>query len=98
MAYHVFLEEKVTNLQMFLPIFVCLFVQFTFFNRLEASKPDDSIDAMPGYFRFLTLMAYHVFLEEKVKNVQMFPSVFVCLFDLFCFNTVYLRWYSKLLD
>ncbi|XP_072015626.1 folylpolyglutamate synthase, mitochondrial-like isoform X2 [Amphiura filiformis] len=39
---------------------------FTVFNRLEASKPDDGVDAMPGYFRFLTLMAYHVFLEEKV--------------------------------
>lgn len=27
---------------------------------------DDSHVAMPAYFRFLTLMAFHVFLQEKV--------------------------------
>lgn len=27
---------------------------------------DDSHISMPAYFRFLTLMAFHVFLQEKV--------------------------------
>lgn len=32
---------------------------------------DDSHVSMPSYFRFLTLMAFHVFLQEKVS---VFPS------------------------
>ncbi|KAH0615573.1 hypothetical protein JD844_005014 [Phrynosoma platyrhinos] len=35
------------------------------YNRLEATK-DSSHAAMPAYFRFLTIMAFHVFLQEKV--------------------------------
>ncbi|XP_063965971.1 folylpolyglutamate synthase, mitochondrial-like isoform X1 [Lytechinus pictus] len=38
---------------------------FTVYSRLEASK-DDYNGKMPPYFRFLTLMAFHTFLEEKV--------------------------------
>jgi len=34
---------------------------------------------MPGYFRFLTLMAFHVFLQEKVC---MAPSPKPCVPDL----------------
>uniref|UniRef100_A0A8C5N1C7 Folylpolyglutamate synthase n=1 Tax=Leptobrachium leishanense TaxID=445787 RepID=A0A8C5N1C7_9ANUR len=34
------------------------------YNRLEETKHDDS--PMPAYFRFLTIMAFHVFLQEKV--------------------------------
>lgn len=35
---------------------------------LMCSSPQDSSSygSMPGYFRFLTLMAFHVFLQEKV--------------------------------
>lgn len=32
---------------------------------------DDSHISMPSYFRFLTLMAFHVFLQEKVS---IFPT------------------------
>ncbi|XP_072287766.1 folylpolyglutamate synthase, mitochondrial isoform X2 [Pyxicephalus adspersus] len=35
------------------------------YNRLEESKHED-ICSMPPYFRFLTIMAFHVFLQEKV--------------------------------
>ncbi|XP_062938239.1 folylpolyglutamate synthase, mitochondrial isoform X2 [Cynocephalus volans] len=35
------------------------------YHRLEETK-DGSCVSMPAYFRFLTLMAFHVFLEEKV--------------------------------
>lgn len=28
---------------------------------------DDDHTSMPSYFRFLTLMAFHVFLQEKVS-------------------------------
>ncbi|XP_042334764.1 folylpolyglutamate synthase, mitochondrial isoform X2 [Sceloporus undulatus] len=35
------------------------------YNRLEETK-DSSHVAMPAYFRFLTIMAFHVFLQEKV--------------------------------
>uniref|UniRef100_A0A8D2LU98 Folylpolyglutamate synthase n=1 Tax=Varanus komodoensis TaxID=61221 RepID=A0A8D2LU98_VARKO len=35
------------------------------YNRLDESK-DSSNNAMPAYFRFLTIMAFHVFLQEKV--------------------------------
>ncbi|GAB1286240.1 Folylpolyglutamate synthase, mitochondrial [Apodemus speciosus] len=35
------------------------------YNQLEEFK-DDSHGSMPSYFRFLTLMAFHVFLQEKV--------------------------------
>lgn len=34
---------------------------------------------MPGYFRFLTLMAFHVFLQEKVCVA---PSPKPCVPDL----------------
>uniref|UniRef100_A0A803TCN2 Folylpolyglutamate synthase n=1 Tax=Anolis carolinensis TaxID=28377 RepID=A0A803TCN2_ANOCA len=35
------------------------------YNRLEETK-DSHGAAMPAYFRFLTIMAFHVFLQEKV--------------------------------
>ncbi|XP_012627473.1 folylpolyglutamate synthase, mitochondrial isoform X3 [Microcebus murinus] len=35
------------------------------YHRLEETK-DSSCVSMPPYFRFLTLMAFHVFLQEKV--------------------------------
>lgn len=35
------------------------------YHRLEETK-DGSHASMPAYFRFLTLMAFHVFLQEKV--------------------------------
>ncbi|XP_049753079.1 folylpolyglutamate synthase, mitochondrial isoform X2 [Elephas maximus indicus] len=35
------------------------------YHRLEKTK-DGSCVSMPAYFRFLTLMAFHVFLQEKV--------------------------------
>nr|XP_031306385.1 folylpolyglutamate synthase, mitochondrial isoform X2 [Camelus dromedarius] len=41
------------------------------YNRLEETKGDSSCVSMPGYFRFLTLMAFHVFLQEKVDLAVM---------------------------
>ncbi|EHB10124.1 Folylpolyglutamate synthase, mitochondrial [Heterocephalus glaber] len=38
------------------------------YRRLEETK-DGSCVSMPAYFRFLTLMAFHVFLQEKVRSV-----------------------------
>lgn len=38
---------------------------FEVYDKLEATKKDHG-DAMPAYFRFLTIMAFHVFLKEKV--------------------------------
>uniref|UniRef100_A0A672UXC4 Folylpolyglutamate synthase n=1 Tax=Strigops habroptila TaxID=2489341 RepID=A0A672UXC4_STRHB len=35
------------------------------YNRLEETK-DPARGSMPAYFRFLTIMAFHVFLQEKV--------------------------------
>ncbi|KAM4663762.1 folylpolyglutamate synthase, mitochondrial isoform 2-T2 [Discoglossus pictus] len=35
------------------------------YNRLEETK-DDEWSPMPAYFRFLTIMAFHVFVQEKV--------------------------------
>ncbi|XP_019331437.1 folylpolyglutamate synthase, mitochondrial isoform X3 [Alligator mississippiensis] len=35
------------------------------YNRLEETK-DPAYASMPAYFRFLTIMAFHVFLQEKV--------------------------------
>ncbi|KAK2535123.1 Fpgs [Columba livia] len=35
------------------------------YNRLEKTK-DPAHTSMPAYFRFLTIMAFHVFLQEKV--------------------------------
>ncbi|XP_060107634.1 folylpolyglutamate synthase, mitochondrial isoform X1 [Heteronotia binoei] len=35
------------------------------YNRLEETKDFEHV-AMPAYFRFLTIMAFHVFLQEKV--------------------------------
>ncbi|XP_037255826.1 folylpolyglutamate synthase, mitochondrial isoform X1 [Falco rusticolus] len=35
------------------------------YNRLEETK-DPAHDNMPAYFRFLTIMAFHAFLQEKV--------------------------------
>ncbi|XP_010185359.1 PREDICTED: folylpolyglutamate synthase, mitochondrial, partial [Mesitornis unicolor] len=35
------------------------------YNRLEETK-DPAHSSMPAYFRFLTIMAFHVFLQEKV--------------------------------
>ncbi|XP_019492373.1 PREDICTED: folylpolyglutamate synthase, mitochondrial isoform X3 [Hipposideros armiger] len=36
------------------------------YHRLEETKDSKSCVSMPAYFRFLTLMAFHVFLQEKV--------------------------------
>ncbi|ELK26593.1 Folylpolyglutamate synthase, mitochondrial [Myotis davidii] len=36
------------------------------YHRLEETKDSSSCVSMPAYFRFLTLMAFHVFLQEKV--------------------------------
>uniref|UniRef100_A0A673UH38 Folylpolyglutamate synthase, mitochondrial n=1 Tax=Suricata suricatta TaxID=37032 RepID=A0A673UH38_SURSU len=36
------------------------------YHRLEETKDGSSCVSMPAYFRFLTLMAFHVFLQEKV--------------------------------
>ncbi|KAJ8038851.1 Folylpolyglutamate synthase, mitochondrial [Holothuria leucospilota] len=38
---------------------------FDVYDKLEATKPNYD-NAMPAYFRFLTIMALHVFLQEKV--------------------------------
>ncbi|XP_033642986.1 folylpolyglutamate synthase, mitochondrial-like isoform X1 [Asterias rubens] len=38
---------------------------FTIFDRLQETKASHG-GAMPAYFRFLTIMAFHVFLKEKV--------------------------------
>ncbi|XP_064420472.1 folylpolyglutamate synthase, mitochondrial isoform X2 [Latimeria chalumnae] len=35
------------------------------YNQLDKTK-DDHCDNMPAYFRFLTILAFHVFLQEKV--------------------------------
>ncbi|XP_053138148.1 folylpolyglutamate synthase, mitochondrial isoform X2 [Hemicordylus capensis] len=40
------------------------------YNRLEETKDSDHA-AMPAYFRFLTIMAFHVFLQEKVDLAVM---------------------------
>ena len=37
----------------------------TVYDRLDANK-DEFGGEMPAYFRFLTLMAFHTFLQEKV--------------------------------
>lgn len=44
---------------------------FDVYDKLEATKPDYD-NAMPAYFRFLTIMALHVFLQEKVKTLTFF--------------------------
>nr|KAF6484518.1 folylpolyglutamate synthase [Rousettus aegyptiacus] len=36
------------------------------YHRLEETKDSNSCVSMPTYFRFLTLMAFHIFLQEKV--------------------------------
>ncbi|XP_011362545.1 folylpolyglutamate synthase, mitochondrial isoform X1 [Pteropus vampyrus] len=36
------------------------------YHRLEETEDSNSCVSMPAYFRFLTLMAFHVFLQEKV--------------------------------
>ncbi|XP_037012134.2 folylpolyglutamate synthase, mitochondrial isoform X2 [Artibeus jamaicensis] len=36
------------------------------YHRLEETKGSSSGVSMPSYFRFLTLMAFHVFIQEKV--------------------------------
>ncbi|XP_063000685.1 folylpolyglutamate synthase, mitochondrial isoform X2 [Elgaria multicarinata webbii] len=40
------------------------------YNRLDETK-DSNHMAMPAYFRFLTIMAFHVFLQEKVDLAVM---------------------------
>ncbi|XP_069332923.1 folylpolyglutamate synthase, mitochondrial isoform X4 [Eulemur rufifrons] len=49
------------------PISPELFTKYfwSVYHRLEETK-DSSCVSMPPYFRFLTLMAFHVFLQEKV--------------------------------
>lgn len=41
------------------------------YHRLEETKDSSSCVSMPAYFRFLTLMAFHVFLQEKVDLAVM---------------------------
>ncbi|XP_054582737.1 folylpolyglutamate synthase, mitochondrial isoform X2 [Eptesicus fuscus] len=41
------------------------------YHRLEETKDGSSCVSMPAYFRFLTLMAFHVFLQEKVDLAVM---------------------------
>uniref|UniRef100_A0A8D0PGS3 Folylpolyglutamate synthase n=1 Tax=Sus scrofa TaxID=9823 RepID=A0A8D0PGS3_PIG len=41
------------------------------YHRLDETKDDSSCVSMPSYFRFLTLMAFHVFLQEKVDLAVM---------------------------
>nr|XP_008509612.1 PREDICTED: folylpolyglutamate synthase, mitochondrial isoform X3 [Equus przewalskii] len=36
------------------------------YHRLQETKDGSSCVSMPAYFRFLTLMAFHIFLQEKV--------------------------------
>ena len=36
------------------------------YSQFEKTKPEDGVFAMPNYYQFLTLFAYHVFLEERV--------------------------------
>lgn len=36
------------------------------YHRLQETKDSSGCASMPAYFRFLTLMAFHVFLQEKV--------------------------------
>uniref|UniRef100_A0A8C7EPA2 tetrahydrofolate synthase n=1 Tax=Neovison vison TaxID=452646 RepID=A0A8C7EPA2_NEOVI len=36
------------------------------YHRLEETKDSSSCVSMPAYFRFFTLMAFHIFLQEKV--------------------------------
>lgn len=45
--------------------------------RPTCSRPQDSSSyvSMPTYFRFLTLMAFHVFLQEKVRAHPPEPCV-----------------------
>lgn len=48
-----------------------LFAKYFFecYNKLLETKRGDDTNQMPGYFRFMTLMAFHVFLKEKVDVV-----------------------------
>uniref|UniRef100_A0A672KL57 Folylpolyglutamate synthase n=1 Tax=Sinocyclocheilus grahami TaxID=75366 RepID=A0A672KL57_SINGR len=50
-----------------LPIGKELFTKYFWqvYGRLEETK-DAQISSMPAYFRFLTILAFHVFLQEKV--------------------------------
>lgn len=72
-----------------IPLSHSLFAQhfFEVWDRLEETKRDDK----PSYFRFLTLMAYHVFIVEKVDvaifevgvggeydSTNLFPAPSVC--------------------
>ncbi|XP_044120771.1 folylpolyglutamate synthase, mitochondrial isoform X1 [Neovison vison] len=41
------------------------------YHRLEETKDSSSCVSMPAYFRFLTLMAFHIFLQEKVDLAVM---------------------------
>uniref|UniRef100_A0A914Z5D9 tetrahydrofolate synthase n=1 Tax=Panagrolaimus superbus TaxID=310955 RepID=A0A914Z5D9_9BILA len=53
------------------PISEELFAQ-TFFEVYDVLRASvDSISAMPAYFKFLTLLAFHVFLKEKVDVAVM---------------------------
>ncbi|KAM6110382.1 LOW QUALITY PROTEIN: folylpolyglutamate synthase, mitochondrial [Pterocles gutturalis] len=57
-------RERIRNGQ---PISKELFSKYFWlvYNRLEETK-DRAHGSMPAYFRFLTIMAFHVFLQEKV--------------------------------
>ncbi|XP_062929604.1 folylpolyglutamate synthase, mitochondrial [Mobula hypostoma] len=49
------------------PISKDLFTKYFWqvYNRLEETKDSDS-GTMPAYFRFLTILAFHIFLHEKI--------------------------------
>ena len=55
------------------PISETLFTRYFFelWDRLSAAKPDSdpaSLDTKPGYFRYLTILALHTFLQEGVET------------------------------
>ncbi|VDO56214.1 unnamed protein product [Haemonchus placei] len=47
------------------PISEALFAKH-FFTIYDKLKKDEDLDGMPAYFKFLTLLSFHVFLEESV--------------------------------
>ena len=56
------------------PISEPLFTRYFFelWDRFSAAAPDtdpDSAETKPGYFRYLTILAFHTFIREGVKSV-----------------------------
>ncbi|XP_022104875.1 folylpolyglutamate synthase, mitochondrial-like isoform X2 [Acanthaster planci] len=57
----------------------------TIFDRLEETKTSHGAE-MPAYFWFLTVLAFHVFLEEKASSIECAPN-----FESYDFSGVPLR-------